>query len=93
MVNSKEKWETNSPWKLEKMVKLLNFLYLILISAVVVVENCDIKFEVNPSFLEVRGSVKNANTLIMTELNELPEDDKEPFGISGFFFKKKLKNF
>lgn len=68
------------------MVELLFLLYLILISAVVVVENCDIKFDGNPSFLEVRGSVKNANTLIMTEINELPEDDKEPFGINGFLF-------
>ena len=70
------------------MVESLFFLYLILISAIVVVENCDIKFDVNPSFLEVRGNVKNANTLIMTELSELPEDDKEPFGINVFFLFK-----
>jgi len=45
------------------------------------VENCDIKFEVDPTFLEVRGTVKNANTLILNEMNEIPEEEKEPFGI------------
>lgn len=44
-------------------------------------ENCDIKFEVDPTFLEVRGTVKNANTLILNEMNEIPEEEKEPFGI------------
>ena len=44
-------------------------------------ENCEMKFETNPGYLEVRGNVKNANTLILNELNELPEDEKEPFGI------------
>ena len=44
-------------------------------------ENCYIKFEVDPTFLEVRGTVKNANTLILNEMNEIPEEEKEPFGI------------
>jgi len=56
----------------------------IYIKAVVLVENCEMKFETNPGYLEVRGNVKNANTLILNELNELPEDEKEPFGILFF---------
>lgn len=50
--------------------------------AVILVENCDYKFDENTSFLEIRGNVKNSNTLIMNEFNELPEDEKEPFGIN-----------
>lgn len=46
----------------------------------IVVENCDFKFDENTTFIEIRGSVKNANTLIMNEFNEVPEDEKEPFG-------------
>lgn len=53
-------------------------------NGVVIVENCDLKFETNPTFLEVRGIVKNQNSLNMVEISEIPEDDKEPFGIFLF---------
>lgn len=58
-----------------------------MILAVVLVENCDLKFDAAPVFLEVRGTVKNQNTLIMNEINEIPEDEKEPFG-KNFIFKQ-----
>lgn len=48
-------------------------------------ENCDIKLDAAQVFLEVRGIVKNGNTLIMNEINEIPEDEKEPFGKYNFF--------
>lgn len=49
-------------------------------NSTILVENCDLKLDGNPKFLEVRGIVKSLNSVNMVELQEVAEDEKEPFG-------------